>query len=250
MTDFSSEFDDEEFNADRNQTLFDDGPPNEEEAIQIGALREELSDLLATSPLSEQPENCSDWKLLRFLRGHAGDTGAAAAAFHEMVRFREESGVNELRDKLLSQGRRDPSSLQDYKALTSLVQKGLRYCFPVRFDDNMRLLTFLDVGLLNLRAVLAADLGDMYFEFHLVVEEYTNMILHDLTEARGRLVGRHDIINVSSLGLTQFNKSCLDLIRRVTSCKKYYPEGVAKVRIFGVFFHIYMHTYIFFDRMM
>ena len=49
---------------------FDQSPPSYEEQALLHALREELHDVLLMAPLQHQPENVSDWKLLRFLRGH------------------------------------------------------------------------------------------------------------------------------------------------------------------------------------
>ena len=52
------------------------------------AMRAQLGPLLTAPPLSLQPENVSDFKLLRFLRGFAGVTEDAVQAFRDMAEYR------------------------------------------------------------------------------------------------------------------------------------------------------------------
>ena len=71
---------------------FDDSKASDSELKLIGELREALTKELAE--LASQPENVSNWKLLRFLRGYSNDVERAAVAFKEMVDFRRSNNVN------------------------------------------------------------------------------------------------------------------------------------------------------------
>ena len=54
-----------------NNTLkFNDSLPTTEELSNVQSLRKELGTLMTEGDLSKQPENVSDYKLLRFLRGY------------------------------------------------------------------------------------------------------------------------------------------------------------------------------------
>ena len=48
---------------------------------------------------------------------------------------------------------------------------------------------------------LSASPQDMYLQHCLSLEEYFNLRLHDLSLAAGRLVARHDLVDVSRLGM-------------------------------------------------
>jgi hypothetical protein len=61
----------------------------------------ELRTDLASCP--QHPELVGDWKLLRFIRGHH-TVKAAAKAFRDMLKYREERGVEEARATLVSIG--------------------------------------------------------------------------------------------------------------------------------------------------
>ena len=65
------------------------------------AASRELQEDLDSAP--QHPELISDWKLLRFLRGH-GEVQAAAAAFRRMLAYRVERDVDAARVNAVNEG--------------------------------------------------------------------------------------------------------------------------------------------------
>mmetsp|Transcript_9059 Transcript_9059/g.17337 ORF Transcript_9059/g.17337 Transcript_9059/m.17337 type:complete len:270 (+) Transcript_9059:3-812(+) len=210
--------------------VFDSSAANGDELQQITLLRESLKDLLTQPPLAEQAENVSDWKLLRFLRGYSTDVDKAAAAYRDMVKYRQEHNIDTLRSRLV-ESKLAPHELEEYKEVVQLLRKGLRYTNGMDLSGN--LLTVTDIGELNLRQVIAQNLVDVYVEYCCSVEEYTNILLHSLCGQQKRLVGRHDVLNVLSLGLLSFNKACFSVLTRVMEAQKHYPEAVVKITSAG-----------------
>ena len=215
-----------------NHTIkFNDSLPSEEELSNITSLKEELGTLLTEGALSQQPENVSDFKLLRFLRGYENSVEEAATAYREMAKYRDENDFNRLRQKLVDGNKEDPNLWSEYKPIRDILSKGMRYEYG--FDLAQNVVTVTDIGALDLRSIIKAGLQDLYCEMCLMTEEYSNVRLHDLTVERGHLVARHDIINVSNFGVFQWNKACYDLITKVFAGNKHYPECVVKITSCG-----------------
>jgi hypothetical protein len=214
-----------------NSTLeFNDSLPSEEEKEKIILLRKELGTVMTEGSLSKQPENVSDFKLLRFLRGYENSVEEAAKAYREMAKYREENNFNHLRQQLV-EDYRDPNKWEKYRPIVQLISKGLRYEYG--FDRKQNVVTVTDIGALDLRAIIKHNLQELYCELCLITEEYSNLRLHELTVERGRLVARHDLINVSNFGVFQWNKACYDLITTVFQGNKHYPECVVKITSCG-----------------
>ena len=57
-----------------------------------------------------------------------------------------------------------------------------------------------DIGALDLRAIVKNGLQDLYVQFCMITEEHGNMTLHELSEQAGKLIARHDVINVMNFG--------------------------------------------------
>ena len=215
-----------------NSTLdFNDSLPSSIELENIQTLRSLLGVLLTEGPLSLQPENTSDFKLLRFLRGYENSVEEAEAAYREMAKYREENGFNQLRQKLIERGKKDPNYWEEYKPVMDIISKGVRYEYGRDKANNV--VTVTDIGALDIRAIIKHNLANLWSEMALMTEEYSNLKLHDLTVERGRLVARHDIINVSNFGVFQWNKACYDLITKVFAGNKHYPECVVKITSCG-----------------
>ena len=210
---------------------YNDGPPTEAEARKLSKLRRALSDLLTTLPLSGQPENISDYKLLRFLRGYAGNTSEAEQAYREMACFRNERGLDALRDKLVDNGGSSPHLWAEFAPIIKLIAKGVRHQYGV--DDYGNILTMTDIGALDLRAIVKNGLEDLYVQFALLAEEHANLTLHEMSTKAGKLVARHDVINVVNFEFFQWNKSCFDLLTPIFEGGKHYPESVRKITSCG-----------------
>lgn len=210
---------------------FNDGPPTEEEAAKLITLRKNLHDLVATPPLKDQPENVSEFKMLRFLRGYAGDVAAAEKAYRNMADFRGKQGLDKLREKLLAKDCQSPHLLKEFAPIIDCVSRGVRHHYGM--DTYGNLLTMTDIGALDLRAIIKGGLEELYTRFCLMTEEHGNILLHKLSCKAGKLVARHDVINVVNFGFFQWNKACYDLLTPIFEGGKHYPESVRKITSCG-----------------
>ena len=210
---------------------YNDGPPSALEAAALVALRAALGDLCGAAPLKDQPENVSEFKLLRFLRGYAGDVAAAEAAYREMAAFRAAHGLDALRERLVANGGSAPHLWDEYQPIVACVSRGVRHQYGVDAYGNV--LTMTDIGALDLRAIVKGGLQDLYVQFCMVTEEHGNLTLHELSEQAGKLIARHDVINVVNFGFFQWNKACYDLLGPIFEAGKHYPESVRKITSCG-----------------
>jgi hypothetical protein len=64
---------------------------------------------------------------------------------------------------------------------------------------------------------------------------YFDIVLHKLSESRGSLAQRHDLLTVlnPSIGIFQFSPAALRLINRVSANQKHYPESVGRITSCG-----------------
>ena len=223
-----------------NTIKYNDSKASEEEISNINTMRTNLGSVMTEGPLSKQPENVSDYKLLRFLRGYE-TIEEAETAFREMAEYRDANGFNEIRQKLVDRSKIDPTSgkisfndpnyWEEYQPIRDVIAKGIRYEYGI--DNNNNVMTVTDIGALDIRAIIKHGLQDLWSEMCLTTEEYSNLKLHDLTVERGHLVARHDVINVSNFGLFQWNKECYSLITKVFAGNTHYPESVVKITSCG-----------------
>lgn len=100
----------------------------------------------------------------------------AAAAYREMVAFRTEHGLNELRDELATAGWPFPYDMARFRPITELIEKGLRYPEYSR-DKFGNMVTVCDIGHLAIKKVNKAKLGDLYVESCWAAEEHMNHVL-------------------------------------------------------------------------
>lgn len=211
-------------------------PPNEQEKIQL----QELEERLQREGLFDQPCMRSHWKLLRFLRGYKHDVNLAAEAFDRMATFREESDILSIRNELLEIEEKTgalpfPYDLPAFAPLVNLIGKGLLHRHG--FDKQGNLLTTVLVGEWRVKLVAAKgkDMEELLIRGQMYLDEYFDIVLHRLTEERGLLVRRHDLLSVSnpSIGVLQFTPGAIGLIQKSTAGSQHYPEAVARVTSCG-----------------
>ncbi|GMI33775.1 hypothetical protein TeGR_g3651 [Tetraparma gracilis] len=216
-------------------------PPTPSELTQLSELRSLLSPTLSLPHIASHPECTSDWKLLRFLRGYHGVVPDAAAAFGRMAEFRLEQGVAEISNRMKSVEAESgtlpwPYDTDEFKPLLDCM--GGKDCLmrsENTFDKNGNLVTSVAVGLYDLRKVNAASLGDLLVKGNICVDVYFDIVLHKLSESRGSLAQRHDLLTVlnPSIGIFQFSPAALRLINRVSANQKHYPESVGRITSCG-----------------
>lgn len=73
---------------------------------KLAEMRKILGDKLTTC--KQYPELVGDRRLLRFLYGQSGDVAKAAAEFEQFLKWREENGIDAIRDEILKGGMNNP----------------------------------------------------------------------------------------------------------------------------------------------
>ena len=218
----------------RSALDWNNAPPNAAEVLLIATLRTSLAAELAPSTTASAPpfvENTSDWKLLRFVRGHGDE---AEAAYRTALAFRAETNADAARTALATANWPWPSSLSQFAPLIGMIGRGLRVCPISQIGRTTEyIITACDVGFHDLKAVAAAGLGEMYLEHSMWCDEWMNHHLHEESVRLGFLCGRHDVIDVSNVGPFQFTGAALTLTSTFTARTKNYPECVARITSCG-----------------
>ena len=100
-------------------------------------------------------------------------------------------------------------------------------------DKYGNLVTLTDVGELNIRAIIAEGLSDLYVEYLQALEEWFNLELHRRSVESGKLIGRQDVLTVEKLGVFQFDLASMSLFHRATLSATHYPESTAMISSCG-----------------
>jgi len=205
-------------------------------------LEEKLNDsgLFDRDAITAVPFLKSQWKLLRFLRGWKNDVEEAFKAFEAMANWREENEILSIRQELLEIESREgnlpfPYDLSEFEPLVELIGKGLLQRHG--FDKHGNVLTTVLVGEFQLKQVAAEgeEMVKLLIRGQMYIDEYFDIVLQRLTEERGSLARRHDLLNVSnpSIGLLQFTPAAVRLITQSTEGSQHYPEAVARITSCG-----------------
>ena len=213
--------------------IFVKGQATEEEQKLVDRMKEIIGEeVLCASPLKDQEENVSCDKFLRFLRGYEGDVEASANAYVDMLKFRKDNNIDERRSQILKLGLDVyPNRWPEYKPLWECIAKGMRECYS--FDKFGNLVTVTSIGDLDIQKVLANNLGDLYIQYTQTLDEWYNLKLFNLSKERGMCIGRHDVINVSTFGVFQFNSACYKFLGRVFEGNGHYPESCVRITSCG-----------------
>eukprot|EP00656_Telonema_subtile_P048165 TRINITY_DN5667_c0_g1_i3.p1 TRINITY_DN5667_c0_g1~~TRINITY_DN5667_c0_g1_i3.p1 ORF type:complete len:487 (+),score=115.79 TRINITY_DN5667_c0_g1_i3:64-1524(+) len=218
---------------------FNAGPGSPQERLQIGAMRSELAEDLAAAP--QHPELLSDWKMLRFLRGHH-TVPEACSAFRNMLAYRKERNVDQAREELLAgvllpNNRLDvarftdvkwPYTLPKFERLRKHAWDGLMPCVNHGTDALGNPLTFTYFRYYNLNGVVNANLQDLWLRLSLYCDVYSDLLLHELSVQTGRMIARHDIVDADGVGPTTMGTSAIRLIGRVGESSEQYPEMIVR----------------------
>ena len=211
-----------------------------EEREALLALREAVADELAQSP--RFPEVVGDRRLLRFLRGHQMSVPVAAEKVRSMLRWRRESGVDEIRRDIMENGIDAPEKAP--------LGEELQRIFPVILPqrqvlDRSGMPVSFELFAFNPEEALERFEPDAFLTFHFYVMEMKSLLLarwsdeldaaaeRDLPEdaaegwgAMVRMVVVRDFGGFRMDALT--NNRSRELIGRIiTTTSAYYPELMA-----------------------
>ena len=208
--------------------------PSDAEATALAAMRAELSDVLGAAA----PELSHEYGLLRFLRGHA-DATKAAAAFRETLAYRERHGLDALRAEILAAGPGDgvpawpTEALPRFRPLMEVLDDGKGWSTRRGQDAAGNMMNVVLMHKYDLKKVIAAGLEEIILEGQRALDEYWFIELHRLSLERKTLVARHEVIYVQEMPLLHFDIASLRLLPKLSEGSKMYPEMVALMSSVG-----------------
>ncbi|KAF3335634.1 phosphatidylinositol/phosphatidylcholine transfer protein SFH11 [Carex littledalei] len=187
--------------------------PNDEEVVQL--IRNQL--------ISEGrlPEKYDDYHtLLRFLRMRAFNVPKAKEMFLNMVKWREDFGVDAI--------------VKDFK-FEEL--EAVKRCYPQGFhgvDRYGRPLYIERIGLVDLNSLLQATSIDRYIKYHIMEQEKTLNVRYPACSlaAKKHIASTTTVLDVKGVGLSNFSKPARELfieIQKIDS--NYYPETLNQLFI-------------------
>lgn len=204
--------------------VFDASRMTSGEAAAIATMRAELP------PPDNLLAECShDFFFLRFLRGYLHDVGQATGAYREMIAYRAENDLNAVHRELLAAGMPWPWDMPQFAKLRKTVgEKGFLRVHTQCRSGNLLTHTLVEPTLAGMRAACKAGLADDYARLFMFVDEWMLHRLHAMCVERGHLVGEHQVVDVSGVGMFSFN-GVFELLKRFGKCSKHYPERLVLI---------------------
>lgn len=189
-------------------------PPGEARGLKIDAVErahlEQLVELAQTTIRAERaagrdfPEVLSEQALLRFLRFHKHDAPTAAAAFEEAMRLRERLGAAELRQSLWSADARDFWRFERLPHASRVLPCWGEFLPTGTLDRDGDIVLVFSRALLHSWAQLVETVSPVEFlQFRLAREIQMQLLLHELTQAQGRLVRQTVIVDLDGIGVAE-----------------------------------------------
>jgi hypothetical protein len=214
-------------NADPN---FPPPPPTAEETALVEALRSQVEPLFAERSLPE--EMGGHWKLLKYIRGH-GSVAAGRAAFEATAVFYNERNMHAVRKELLDFEVESgtlpwPYYLPRFAPLLEGVWKGNPPAVHDGFDAHGNPVTFTKMSLYNFKGVISAGLGDLWLDLVAYCNVYFDVLMHRLYDKHGRPVARHDIVDLTGIGITTIGWGGMQLLKRMGESSEHFPEMIAR----------------------
>jgi hypothetical protein len=80
----------------------------------------------------------------------------------------------------------------------------------------------------NYNGIIASGLSELWLQLALYCDVYFDLMLHARTEATGRMVCRHDVVDISDVGLSSVSKPMLSLLGRMGESAQHYPEMICR----------------------
>lgn len=225
-------------------TLDDDRPfirdLLEEYAISIASVRvmlladDEGSELYHKGDNSERYDDI--W-ILRFLLSHKGDTESAFEAALKTMKFRDEKKMNELGDirhRLRNHGFDGNNEIGEPLPFYQEYEKFCgKHCACITLPDKNRgIVTYIDVGQLDMNGLAESMDDDAMQEFMLHSNEAVFQILDEVTRRTGRLTKVVKILDIGNVSYKNINRA---YIQREAAASKtlqdYYPQLLGSVFI-------------------
>eukprot|EP00920_Eleutheroschizon_duboscqi_P026122 GHVT01064611.1.p1 GENE.GHVT01064611.1~~GHVT01064611.1.p1 ORF type:complete len:475 (+),score=105.42 GHVT01064611.1:110-1534(+) len=219
--------------------------------FNMGLTPEELDKFVAFTELAQSimdefeapdfPELVGPFRLIRFLIGHQFDLEAAADAYRNHLKWRNENGIDQnMRDFIQSE------------MLTSMApekaphhEKVSRH-FPVnmllRLDDNSvledkegNIIGVERPGLLDEKRLQGALTEEEFLLWHCYQLEFRSMLLDRRSRERMRLVRTTLVMDLTGLSVRCLSKPVLSLLRQlVVVASENYPEGMRQIFFINV----------------
>ena len=213
-------------------------------AKAIASVRESILSDSECKALYEKDDNTKrydDIWILRYVLSHKGHVKSASKAAMKTIKFREESGLNEvgdLRPRMKQHGVPDSEKMASIEPLPGF-QVFEKYCSENAVcltlpDENRGLIMYCDVGALDQHGIAENVDESVVRDMMLYTNEAIFQILDEVTRRSGRLTKVTKIIDMGNTSLRGMNRTYL---KRDAACSKsledYYPQLLAGMLIFN-----------------
>lgn len=204
---------------------FNAGKINAEEQEQVAAMREQLGPL----PAFLVEECTNDFFFLRSLRCYEHDVKAAVSAYTDMMKYREEFELKAIHDEIVAAGNPWPWEMEQFGALLEIVgPRGYHRLHTSDLAGNVLTHTLVEPTLRGMNAAVKAGLTEDYVRLFRYIDEWMLIKLHGVSVERGHLVGEHQIVDVSGIGMFSFDGT-IDLLKRFGKLSVHYPERIVQI---------------------
>eukprot|EP00947_MAST-08B_sp_MAST-8B-sp1_P001292 g1292.t1 len=148
-------------------------------------------DLAGVQPF---PEVVGDRRILRFLRGHKFVMATAIEYYTNMLKWRKEHGIDEIRTALVEKAM-GPDDFPFAAKIGAVVPVIVRY----GHDKEGRPIHIFRPGAISVKKLMATITEEEYRAFHIHSMEYTQLHLDALAETTGKLMRQLVILDLKGL---------------------------------------------------
>ena len=199
----------------------------------LGRLRVELSaEIAAAEAVKADSPYLTDRTLRRFLLGHGIDNVVAVAEIvRENLAWRAEVGADAVRARLAALPADEVSArdLPHFELVCAHMIFGTTSLRLMAIDNRPVVVRML--GMIDPSSALEHVDEERFDAFWVGYLEMVHIGLDRLSEAQGRLVRYHVIIDLSGLGLKHASASAIQCFKRIATISQRYPESMHRVQV-------------------
>lgn len=188
----------------------------QQEALSI--MREMLYDDLLSAQQFE--EVVSERRLLRFLRGMNFDIEVAVGMYRDMLRWRKEAGVDDVRMEIVN-NKMEPSDFPHAGRIQRYYMSNMNYCR----DMHGRPLHIEQIGKTCVKKLLSSFSEEEWIRHHIYQMEYLMLELDRISKEKGKLVRIVSIYDLQGLNKEHLHRGAIKLFKKtIKVTQNYYPE--------------------------
>lgn len=177
------------------------------------------------------PEMISEYKLLRYVRGHGNN---AKNAFSSHLKYRTDRGVDQARAELMDIEEQTgqlpwPYNLSKFNDIIVNVFDNVLPAHLHKYTPkDLSPMTLTYLANYDFEKIARKGYSELWLELMMYCDVYFDIILNRRSEIVGAPVGRHDLVDVTGVRLKQFGMKTISLLRKMASSAEQYPEMIVR----------------------